>query len=162
MSPTLICFIIQFAGTCTQKWVFFIDFWVYNILDLLFQHSTKSNSSSNWIFSHEMSRQCCQILKANFWISTVCKFLLDFLLLWFYVKLTLGNLETFIGSEFWFHKLLHFLKAEKYYQIIIIQSPYNCKDGNFELLQSTKLISRKIWETENSWNWQHWYFFFKL
>ena len=109
-----------------------------------------------------MKCQCSQILKANFWISTVCKFLLDFLLLWFYVKLTLGNLETFIGSEFWFHKLLHFLKAEKYYQIIIIQSPYNCKDGNFELLQSTKLISRKIWETENSWNWQHWYFFFKL
>ena len=50
------------------------------------------------------------------------------------------------GLNFWFHEFLHIFKAEIY---LIL-----------ELLESPKLISRKIWVMENSWNvhivsWQH-------
>ena len=73
-----------------------------------------------------------------------------FLSLRFYVKSKLMNLKSqnlpfFIckGSEFWFCEFLHFLKGEIY---------QNDQTAVLEFLDSEKLISRKVWITEKSWN----------
>ena len=53
--------------------------------------------------------------------------------------------------NFDFYEFLHFLKDEIYH-IRKIQSPVYSKNGIFRTLDHPKLISRKIWVTEKSWN----------
>ena len=52
------------------------------------------------------------------------------------------------GLNFEFYEFLHFLK-DKIEQINKIQSPKMTKKAVLELLDFLKLISRKIWVTEN-------------
>ena len=85
-----------------------------------------------WKF-HDFS--ITQILRdINFWILEFQKF------------------AIFTHSEalnFDFHEFLHLLKAETY-QIAQFRAPKMAKMAFFELLHSTKLISRKIWVIENA------------
>ena len=53
--------------------------------------------------------------------------------------------------NFEFLYFLHFLKAE-IYQMNKIHSPKMAKTAVFALLEFTKLISRKIWMIQKSWN----------
>ena len=88
--------------------------------------------------------------------STQCGNFRIFKQLRFYVKSLFGILEmqnllfTFRGSND-FYEFLHFMKAE-IYQINKIQCPKIAKKEVLQFLNSPKLISRKIWMTEKSWN----------
>ena len=111
-------------------------------------------SKPNW----SKCRGCFLPIVSEFCLHTVWKFKdfsisrilreINFEDSWSAKSAILPHLEAL---NFGYYLFLHFLKGE-IDQINKNQKPKICKKGSFSLQESSKLISRKIWVIEKSWN----------